>query len=142
LIVPGWLIPAALAALFVLALFLVAFRNTWRQIARTRARRPDLSRAEFVALLRREVRPETAEFLWEQMAFLLPTIAPHPDDHLWNDLPIDEAEPTEDWLAEFADRHGVSAQDWPDWPAGSPCTVRNYARWLERGLDRALSARH
>ena len=135
---PGWLIAASLVALVVaVGLFLVLCRKVWRMIGRTRARRPDLTRAEFVASLNRDVRPETAEFLWERMAFLLPTVAPHPDDHLWHDLPIDESEPMTDWLVEFAQRHGVPAEDWPAWPAGSPCTVRNYARWLERGLERA-----
>jgi hypothetical protein len=134
---PEWLFPASFAAVFVVGLFLIAYRNTWRMIARTRARRPDLSHSEFVVRLSRDVRPETAEFLWEQMAFLLPTVAPHPDDHLWNDLPIDHEEPTSDWLIEFAKRHGARWEDWPDWPAGTACTVRNYARWLERGLEQA-----
>jgi hypothetical protein len=133
---PGWVAPAAFAALVVLVLFLVAYRNTWRMVQRTKARRPNPSRAEFVSLLSRDVRPETAEFLWEQMTYLLPTIAPHPDDHLWNELPIDEEEPMHDWWTEFARQHGVDAEDWPDWPAGSPCTIRNYARWLECGLAR------
>jgi hypothetical protein len=118
-------------------LFAVLYRKVWRMIARTKARRANPSRREFVALLSRDVRPETAEFLWEQMAFLLPTVAPHPDDHLWNDLPIDESEPMLDWLAEYAERHGAKSSDWPPWPAGSPCTVRSYARWLERGLRAA-----
>ena len=130
----GWLLLGSLAALFGLGLFLLLCRHVWRMIQRTKARRPSPSRTEFVASLARDVRPETAEFLWERMDFLQPTVAPHPDDHLWHDLPIDESEPMTDWLVDFAHRHGASAQDWPSWPAGSPCTVRNYARWLERGL--------
>ncbi len=131
-----WLIAASIATLVALGLFLVLFSHVWRMIQRTKARRPDLSRTGFVASLSRDVRPETAEFLWEKMAFLLPTVAPHPNDHLWNDLPIDESEPMTEWLGDFADRHGVIPQAWPSWPAGSPCTVRNYARWLESGLAR------
>lgn len=131
---PGWLLPAAVAGLVVLGVAAVAYRNTWRMVQRTKSRRPNPSRTEFVAMLSHDVRPRTAEFLWEQMAFLLPTVAPHPNDHLWNDLPIDESEPMTDWLAAFAERHDVDAQDWPAWPAGSPSTVRNYARWLESGL--------
>ena len=134
---PEWLIPAALAALLAIGLFLVLYRHVWRMIARTRARRPDPSRTEFVTSLSREVRPETAEFLWEKMAFLLPTVAPHPNDHLWHDLPIDESEPMTEWLVEFAQRHDANPMAWPAWPAGSVCTVRNYARWLESGLERA-----
>lgn len=134
---PGWVLPASFASAFVAGLILVACRYTWRMIRRTKARRPNPSRTEFVALLSRDVRPETAEFLWERMAFLLPAIAPHPNDHLWNDLPIDESEPMTDWLADFAERHSRRAQDWPNWPAGSACTVGNYARWLERGLGPA-----
>jgi hypothetical protein len=132
-----WLIAASIAGLAVVVLLLVFFRHVWRMVQRTKARRPNPSRTEFIDLLRVDVRPETAEFLWERMAFLLPTVAPHPNDHLWHDLPIDESEPMEDWLIDFAERHGVSAQDWQSWPAGQPCTVRNYARWLERGLARA-----
>ena len=130
----GWLVAAALAVVLIGGLFV---RKIWRMIKRTSARRPNPTRPEFVAMLSRDVRSETAEFLWEQMAFLLPTVAPHPDDHLWDDLPIDESEPMQDWLVAFAARHAASAHDWPSWPAGSPCTVRNYARWLERGLERA-----
>ena len=134
---PDWAIPAAFAGVVVIGLFGIAYRNTWRMVQRTKTRRPNPSRSEFVASLSRDVRPETAEFLWDQMAFLLPTIAPHPDDHLWNDLPIDEEEPMSDWWVDFARRHGVAADAWPDWPAGSPCNVRNYARWLESGLARS-----
>jgi hypothetical protein len=133
---PGWVLAASFAALLAVVAALALFRHVWRMVQRTKARRPNPTRAEFVAMLRREVRPETAEFLWERMAFLLPTVAPHPNDHLWNDLPIDESEPMVEWLVDYAHRHGLSAQDWPAWPAGSPCTVRNYARWLELGLAR------
>ena len=134
---PGWMLAASFAALLVVVAALALFRHVWRMVQRTKARRPNPSRTEFVAMLSHEVRPETAEFLWERMAFLLPTVAPHPNDHMWNDLPIDKSEPMTDWLVEFAQRHRVSANDWPAWPGGSPCTVRNYARWLERGLERA-----
>ena len=132
-----WSIAAAIAVLLAIGLFLFFFRKVWRMVQRTKARRPNPSRDEFVALLSREVRPETAAFLWQRMAFLLPTVSPHPDDHLWNDLPIDESEPMNEWLAVFAERHGVGIEAWPVWPAGTPCTVRNYARWLERGIERA-----
>ena len=130
-----WSIAAAIAVLLAIGRFLFFFRKVWRMVQRTKARRPNPSRDEFVALLSREVRPETAAFLWQRMAFLLPTVSPHPDDHLWNDLPIDESEPTEDWVVDFARLHGADPNDWPEWPAGHPVTVRNYARWLERGLS-------
>ena len=121
--------------------FLIFARHVGRMIDRTRARRPDLSREQFVAALSRDVQLATAEFLWERMSFLLPTVAPHPNDHLWHDLPLDESEPMEEWLDEFAGQHSARPDAWPPWPAGSPCTVRNYALWLERGLARASRAR-
>jgi len=124
----------AAIGLAALVAFLVLYRHVWRMTRRTLARRGNLTRDEFVAQLRREVRVETAEFLWDKMAFLLPTVAPHPDDHLWNDLPLDRSEPMEDWLADYARRHGARGTDWPAWPAGSPHTVRCYARWLESGV--------
>ena len=132
----GWLIPLAIIVSVGAVLFLALFRKVWIMVARTKARRPNPSRSEFVRMLSSDVRPSTAEFIWERMKFLLPTVAPHPDDHLWNDLPIDESEPMVEWLAEFARGHGKRAEGWPAWPSAEPCTVRNYARWLELGLNR------
>ena len=117
--------------------FLLLFRDVCRMLKRTRARRPDLTREQFIKALAREVRPETAEFLWDRMTFLLPTVAPHPEDHLWRDLPIDESEPMQEWRNDFARMNGANLHLWPAWPAGSPHTVRNYARWLEAGVVRA-----
>lgn len=135
---PDWLIPAVGVIAIMGGVILVAIRNTRRMIDTTLARRPNPTRHEFVAMLSDDVRPETAEFLWDSIACLVaPRLTPHPDDHLADDLPIDPDEPAMDWMPEFAERHGVNAMHWPQWPDEWEGTVRNFARWLEAGLPPA-----
>ena len=129
------MIPAAFVTLLMGAVFFAAWRNTRRMIDTTLARRANPARHEFVAMLSEDVRPETAEFLWDSIADVVaPRLTPHPDDHLVDDLPIDPDEPTMDWMPEFAQRHGLNAEHWPQWPDAQENTVRNFARWLEAGL--------
>ena len=139
---PDWLIPATFFALVMGAVFFAAWCNMRRMIATTLARRANPTKHEFVAMLSKEVRPETAEFLWDSMiALVAPRLTPHPDDHLVHDLPIDPDEPAMDWMPEFAARHGVNAKHWPQWPDAQETTVRNFARWLDAGLPpRACAA--
>jgi hypothetical protein len=134
----GWLIPGAVVALFLIALSAIARRNTRRMIERTLAARPNPTESQFLAMLESDdIRAEVAQFVWQVAApCVAPDLTPHPDDHMWLDLPIDEEEPLMDWWVEFAALHGV-AKDWPGWPDGWECSVRNYARWLELGLQKA-----
>ena len=135
---PDWLVPSLLAAGFIAVLFAKAHRNTQRMVARTRGRRPNPSGSEFVAMLSRDVNPETAEFVWFAMIESLQPwqLTPHPDDHLFEDLPIDDDEPTMDWMPRYAKFYGANWKDWPRWPEDWEGTVRNFARWLELGLSR------
>lgn len=138
---PDWLISTAVVILFIGGVFLIGTRNTRRMVARTLARRPNPSEAEFVAMLSEDVRPEVAVFLWETMApYLEPKLTSHPDDDLVGDLPIDPDEPAMDWMPEFAKRHGADWKHWPQWPEHWEGTVRNFARWLEAGLPPAEDA--
>jgi len=138
---PDWLIPAAITIVIMGGVLLVAVRNTRNMVARTRARRPNPTEAQFMAMLSADVRPEVAAFLWETMLpYLKPKLTPHPDDHLFDDLPIGDDDPSLDWLPEFAERHGMKAKHWPQWPEDWDGTVRNFARWLEAGLRRAEDA--
>jgi len=139
--VPDWLIPTLGTAIIMGGVILFATRNTRRMIARTLERRPNPTEAEFVAMLSDDVRPGVAMFLWETMVpYLEPKLTPHPDDDLCDDLPIDPDEPAMDWLPEFAERHGLKAKYWPQWPGEWDGTVRNFARWLEAGLPPAMDA--
>jgi hypothetical protein len=138
---PDWLIFSAVVMLFIGGVFVVASRNTRRMVARTLARRPNPTEAEFMAMLGGDVRPEVAAFLWETMIpYLEPKLTPHPDDRLFDDLPIGDDDPSMDWLPEFAERHGLKAKHWPQWPEEWDGTVRNFARWLEAGLPPAVDA--
>jgi hypothetical protein len=105
-------------------------------VERTRGRRPNPSEREFVALLSRDVNPETAEFVWFAIIEYLERwqLTPHPDDHLSKDLPIDEDEPAKDWLPRYAELYGADWKQWPKWPEQWDGTVGNFARWLELGL--------
>ena len=134
---PDWLISALLAAAFIAVLFAKAHRKTQRMVERTRQRRRNPAEREFVAMLSRDVNPETAEFVWFAIIeYLQPwKLTPHPDDHLSNDLPIDDDEPVMDWLPRYAELYGANWKAWPQWPEGWGGTVRNFARWLELGLS-------
>lgn len=105
-------------------------------VARTRQRRRNPTESEFVAMLSREVNPETAEFVWFAMIeYLQPwQLTPHPDDHLSKDLPIGDDDPVMDWLPRYARLYGADWKIWPQWPEERAGTVRNFARWLELGL--------
>ncbi|MDE2435188.1 MAG: hypothetical protein KGM49_02905 [Sphingomonadales bacterium] len=120
-------------ALVVLALIIWrATRNTRSMVDQTLARRPNPTREEFLAELAPSVSPATAIFLWDTiLPYVTPALTPHPDDHLWNDLPIDEDDVTMDWPSDFAKTHGRKLKSWPAWPDGTPVTVRNFGLWLD-----------
>jgi len=131
-----WLIPSIFAVGFVAVVLGIGWRNTRRTVARTLARRTNLTRDEFVALLVPDVSPGTAEFVWDATIECLDVwhLSPHPDDHLVRDLPFDDDDPTMDWLPTFAKMHCLDWKAWPKWPADWEGTVRNFALWLELGL--------
>ena len=131
------LVPFLIAAGFIAVLFAKAHRNTRRMVERTRQLRRNLTESEFVAMLSRDVNPATAEFVWFSIIDYLRRwqLTPHPDDHLFRDLPIDDDEPTMDWLPRYAELYDANWRDWPQWPEEWDGTVRNFARWLELGLS-------
>lgn len=88
--------------------------------------------------MRPDVTEATAHFLWDTAAlYLRPRLAPHPDDDLVRDLPIDNGDWSVDWPREFADLHGFSESSYPDWPSDWAVTMRNFGKWLDFGLDAA-----
>ena len=104
-------------------------------VARTRQRRPNPTESEFIAMLSRDVNSKTAEFVWFAMIEYLQRwqLTPHPDDHLVNDLPIDDDDPHLDWMPRYAELYGANPKEWPQFPEDWEGTVRNFARWLELG---------
>ena len=81
-----------------------------------------------------DVSPQATAFLWATiLLYVAPQLTPHPDDHLWQDLPIDEDDVTRDWPRDYADAYKRELDAWPDWPKGVPVTVRNFGVWLDCG---------
>lgn len=135
-ILPPWLFAGLIALLATALVIAFAWRNTKRQIARTLARRRNPTRAEFLQLMAEDVSSESAEFVWSTaLAYLQPRLTPHPDDNLMHDLPIDHGDWRVDWPRDFAKRHRLDLELWPDWPEDWAATLRNYGRWLDLGLN-------
>lgn len=130
----SWLVPTLWVALVGAIVVAFAIRNTRRQIARTLGKRPNLTREQFLVQMGPGVSRDAAEFLWDTALFYLePKLAPHPDDDLVKDLPIDNEDWSVDWPREYANRQGFHDSNLPDWPEGWPVTIRNYGRWLTMG---------
>lgn len=134
-----WGAAAFIAAIF--ALITVVGNRQWnRKAATLRARRPNPTRDEFVALLSDDAEAGTAEFLWDELAsYWKPGLTPHPDDDFLKDLPIDDEEP-EYWLERYCMANGYDWKQWPQCAESRPTTVRNFARWLSEGRPAADNA--
>ena len=105
-------------------------RKAHRRLA---AKRPNPTRDEFLGLMKQDVDPDIAAWMWDQLQVYYSPLTPHPDDHLLKDACIDDGDVTMDWLPEFAKAQGLSWKQWPDWPQEWELTVRNFARWLQLG---------
>lgn len=125
----GWWFAAGCIALYVLIWFW--FGRKWKRDASAlAARRPNPTRAQFVALLSEDAGTDIAEFLWDELApYWAPDLTPHPGDDFVNDLPIDRGEP-QDWLERYCEMAGYDAKYWSEWNAHWPTTVRQFSRWL------------
>ena len=83
-------------------------------------------------MMAQDCSPQVAKFVWEKALFYVePKFSPHPDDHLFDDLMIDEDDVEMDWTREWAERQGFHESNYPDWPEGWPATVRNFGKWLD-----------
>jgi len=141
---PEWLAQSIVGALVVLAIGLLVGwlgkRNTDAQIAELLAKRGNLSRDEFFTLMAPDVSRDASEFLWEAsldaLSFFKPEVTIHPDDHLLDDVPVDEGEWSLDWPGEWADQQGIREKNLPDWPEDWPATIRNFGLWLDLGAVR------
>ncbi len=103
-----------------------------RAMACTAARRSNPSEEEFLTLLAPACSPEAAQFVWQQaLPYIAPRLTPHPDDHLGDDLCIDEGDIEMDWVSDWADQLGIPERDLPEWQQDWPLTVRNFARWCD-----------
>lgn len=135
--VPDWLWATFTVVGFLGILFCVAWRNTRRQIRATLARRPNLTEAQFMEVMVGDVSEDAARFIWQTalsyLEFHKPFLAPHPDDDLIKDLPIDDDDISMDWPRAWAEHRGFHDRNLPDWPQDWPVTVRNYGRWLDMG---------
>jgi hypothetical protein len=121
-----------------LALGSVMHRRAMKRVA---ARRPNPTEDEFLALMAQDCSPEAARFVWAQaLPYVEPHVTPHPDDHLLDDLCIDDGDIGMFWVSEWADQLGVPERDLPDWPEGWPLTVRNFARWCDLARTSAPAA--
>jgi hypothetical protein len=96
------------------------------------ARRPNPTEAEFLAMMAPDCSPEVARFMWQQaLPYVAPGLTPHPDDHLVDDLCIDDDDLEIFWSRNWVDEQGISKPEIHEWPEDWPLTVRNFARWLD-----------
>ena len=131
--IPEWLAGTLFVGGFLLIVGAIAWRNTSRKIARTKAKRPSPTREEFIAMMKNDVSESTAEFLWDSaMENIEPWLAPHPDDDLVKDLPIAEEDWSMEWPRAYAERAGFHESNLADWPEDWPPTLRNFGKWLDR----------
>lgn len=130
--VPEWLAVTAFVIGGLAIWLTLGFVMTRRAHGRLAARRPNPTEAEFFAMMAQDCSPEAARFVWQQaLIYVAPRLTPHPDDHLLDDLCIDDDDIDMDWVTEWADQHGVPQKTLPEWPKDWPLTVRNFARWLD-----------
>lgn len=131
---PEWL---SLAAFGAIGLAIWTAAGNWflhRAHARVAARRDNPAQAEFLAMMSDDCSPEGAQFMWDQtLPYVRPILTPHPDDHLIDDLRIDDDDLDFDWPRDWAERFGLRESDIPDWPEGWELTIRNFGRWLDLG---------
>lgn len=130
--VPEWLAVTAFVIGGLAIWLTLGFVMIRRAHSRVAARRPNPSEAEFFAMMAQDCSPEAARFVWQQaLIYVAPRLTPHPDDHLLDDLCIDDGDIDMFWVSEWADQRDVPQKTLPDWPKGWPLTVRNFARWLD-----------
>lgn len=134
-----WLFGGICVGLFLL-LWVVSARKWKQQAEALAARRANLTREEFIALLSDDAGADIAEFLWHELAsYWTHGLTPHPGDDFLKDLPIDDEEP-QDWLERYCGANGYDWKQWPQWDESHPTTVRNFARWLSEGRPTADNA--
>jgi len=130
----GWWFAAGCVALF-LIYSLIAARRDKRQAAALAARRDNVGRERFIAMLAGDCERDVAEFLWDELlpewAYWPVGLTPHPDDDFLKDLPIDDEEP-QGWLEHYCNSRGLDWKRWANWDRSQPTTVRNFARWLSK----------
>lgn len=139
--VPEW-VAATGFVVAALAVWLGAgFIMLRRAHARLAARRPNPTEDEFLAMMVQDCSPEAARFVWTQaLPYVEPRLTPHPDDHLLDDLCIDDGDIDSFWRRDWADRQGLAESDLPDWPKDWPLTVHNFARWCDLARVNAPAA--
>jgi len=132
---PEWLaivVWTVIVLVTVLAYGNYSIRKTHKLLAK---RRPNPTREQFIKLLAPDVDGDVASWLWDTTCPYYQPLTPHPEDHLIKDARIDDDDVTMDWLPTFAKSRQLNWKDWPDWPKGWELTVRNFARWLQLGVD-------
>lgn len=123
------------------ALGIILSRKWRRQESCLLSKRLNLSKPEFIAALAGDADSDVAKWLRDELhVYFHPRLAPHPDDHLIDDLPIDPDEPAF-WLQRFCTAHSLSAKDFSTWPDEHPLTVRHFAAWLTMEKRRLEASR-
>ena len=132
--IPEWLAVTLWIVIALTMLCIWGMAHIRKAHRRLLARRPNPTEALFLSLMAEDVHPQTAKFLWDKaLSYVKPTLAPHPEDHLSQDLKIDDDDWGMDWPRDFAELKGFHESNFPDWPEGWPTTVRNLGRWLDMG---------
>lgn len=130
--IPEWLAMTLFVGGFLAIIGAIAWRNSSRQIKRTKARRPSPTRDQFMLMMEPEVTEQTATFLWDTaIVYVEPWLTPHPDDDLSRDLPIADEDWSIDWPREYAELAGFHESNLAEWPEGWAPTLRNLGKWLD-----------
>lgn len=130
--VPEWVVVTIFVAVGLTLWLMFGFWCIRKAHSRLIKKRPNPTRDDFLRDMGTDCSPKAAEFLWEQaLPYVEPRLTPHPDDHLFDDLKIDDDDVSMDWPREWAQRQGFHESNFPDWPDDWPTTVRNFAKWLD-----------
>ena len=130
--IPEWLAAIGFVAAALLAWLGLGGLLHRKQMLALAKRRQNPNAAEFVEQMTLQTSREAADFMWEMLREYTGQYAtPHPTDHLYDDLCIDNGDVDIDWPEQWAEHRALEMRVLPDWPKGWETTVLNFGRWLD-----------
>ena len=140
--IPEWLAVIGFVAAVLLAWLGLGDLLHRRQMLALAKRRQNPNAAEFVEQMTLQTSREVAHFMWEMLREYTGKYAtPHPTDHLFDDLYIDQGDVDIDWPEKWAERRAFEMRVLPNWPSEWETTVLNFGRWLDMAYLNNSSSR-